>query len=135
METTCFCDPVGRLVKLALNDQPSWVQIMLRAEFCVCDLSISSVLLQVVLFFNDKSVLVPIDEDLIKLWHSVSVDSVDDAKIEEYLKRQGIQSMQDHGLKKVDPAVKRKKGAQKKARKYRRHNEHLSDVLMEFTET
>ncbi|XP_022669998.1 general transcription factor IIE subunit 2-like [Varroa jacobsoni] len=90
---------------------------------------------KVVLFFNDKSVLVPIDEDLIKLWHSVSVDSVDDAKIEEYLKRQGIQSMQDHGLKKVDPAVKRKKGAQKKARKYRRHNEHLSDVLMEFTET
>lgn len=36
-----------------------------------------------------------------KLWRSVPVDSIDDDKIEEYLKRQGISSMQDTGPKKT----------------------------------
>ncbi|OQR67128.1 transcription initiation factor IIE subunit beta-like [Tropilaelaps mercedesae] len=90
---------------------------------------------KVVIFYNDKSDILNIDEDIKKLWRSVSVDGVDDAKIEEYLKRQGIQSMQDIGVKKVNPIVKRKKGAQKKARQFKRHNEHLSDVLVDFTET
>lgn len=36
-----------------------------------------------------------------KLWRSVPVDSMDDEKIEDYLKRQGITSMQESGPKKV----------------------------------
>lgn len=36
-----------------------------------------------------------------KLWRSVPVDSMDEEKIEEYLKRQGISSMQDVGPKKI----------------------------------
>ncbi|OCT97327.1 hypothetical protein XELAEV_18009554mg [Xenopus laevis] len=36
-----------------------------------------------------------------KLWRSVPVDSMDDEKIEEYLKRQGISSMQESGPKKI----------------------------------
>lgn len=36
-----------------------------------------------------------------KLWRSVPVDSIDDEKIEEYLKKQGISSMQETGPKKV----------------------------------
>lgn len=36
-----------------------------------------------------------------KLWRSVTVDSMDEEKIEEYLKRQGISSMQESGPKKV----------------------------------
>lgn len=36
-----------------------------------------------------------------KLWRSVPVDSMDEEKIEDYLKRQGISSMQDVGPKKL----------------------------------
>lgn len=36
-----------------------------------------------------------------KLWRSVPVDSIDEEKIEEYLKKQGISSMQETGPKKV----------------------------------
>lgn len=36
-----------------------------------------------------------------KLWRSVAVDGLDDDKIEEYLQKQGITSMQDIGVKKV----------------------------------
>lgn len=36
-----------------------------------------------------------------KLWRSVPVDSIDDDKIEDYLKRQGISSMKDTGPKKI----------------------------------
>lgn len=36
-----------------------------------------------------------------KLWRSIPVDSMDEEKIEEYLKRQGISSMQEAGPKKI----------------------------------
>lgn len=36
-----------------------------------------------------------------KLWRSIPVDSIDEEKIEEYLKKQGISSMQETGPKKV----------------------------------
>ena len=36
-----------------------------------------------------------------KLWRSVPVDSIDEEKIAEYLKKQGISSMQETGPKKV----------------------------------
>lgn len=36
-----------------------------------------------------------------KLWRSIPVDSMDEEKIEEYLKKQGISSMQETGPKKV----------------------------------
>lgn len=68
------------------------------------------------------------DEDFQKLWRSATVDAMDDAKIDEYLEKQGIRSMQDHGLKK--PVPKRKKAANKKRQfKKPRDNEHLADVL------
>lgn len=35
-----------------------------------------------------------------ELWNSTAVDSIDEGKIEEYLKKQGISSMQDFGMKK-----------------------------------
>lgn len=40
-------------------------------------------------------------EEFQKLWRSVPVDSMDEEKIEEYLKKQGISSMQETGPKKV----------------------------------
>lgn len=37
--------------------------------------------------------------DFQKLWRSVAVESIEDQKIEDYLEKQGIASMQDHGMK------------------------------------
>lgn len=82
-----------------------------------------------VLFYNDKSCNLNVDDEFQKLWRSVAVDAMDDAKIDEYLEKQGIKSMQDHGVKKPI-APKRKKVANKKRQfKKPRDNEHLADVL------
>ncbi|KAI4467471.1 transcription initiation factor iie beta subunit [Holotrichia oblita] len=82
-----------------------------------------------VLFYNDRTAQLPIDEEFQKLWRSVGVDVMDDAKIDEYLEKQGIRSMQDHGIKK-QIAPKRKKANQRKRQfKKPRDNEHLADVL------
>ncbi|EDV38953.1 uncharacterized protein Dana_GF25060 [Drosophila ananassae] len=81
-----------------------------------------------ILFYNDRTANFSVDEDFQKLWRSATVDAMDDAKIDEYLEKQGIRSMQDHGLKK--PVPKRKKAANKKRQfKKPRDNEHLADVL------
>ncbi|EAA11794.3 AGAP005382-PA [Anopheles gambiae str. PEST] len=82
-----------------------------------------------ILFYNDRTANFQVDEDFQKLWRAVTVDAMDDAKIDEYLEKQGIRSMQDHGPKK--PLLpKRKKLANKKRQfKKPRDNEHLADVL------
>lgn len=81
-----------------------------------------------ILFYNDKTANFTVDEEFQKLWRSVTVDAMDDAKIDEYLEKQGIRSMQDHGPKK--PVPKRKKVSNKKRSfKRPRDNEHLANVL------
>ena len=56
---------------------------------------------------NNKKYVAPSDKALFsvsefqKLWRGVSVEGQDERKIEEYLDKQGITSMQDVGLKKV----------------------------------
>ncbi|KAF5281801.1 hypothetical protein FQA39_LY05015 [Lamprigera yunnana] len=88
-----------------------------------------------ILFYNDRTASLPVDEEFQKLWRSVAVDAMDDAKIDEYLEKQGIRSMQDHGLKKP-VAPKRKKAAQRKKQfKKPRDNEHLADVLENYEDT
>lgn len=82
-----------------------------------------------IMFYNDKSSNMEVDEEFVKLWRSVTVDAMDDAKIDEYLEKQGIRTMQDHGQKKI-MAMKRKKGPLKKRQfKKPRDNEHLAHVL------
>jgi len=82
-----------------------------------------------ILFYNDRTAHLTVDEEFQKLWRSVTVDAMDDAKIDEYLEKQGIRSMQDQGPKK--PLIpKRKKSGQKKRQfKKPRDNEHLAHVL------
>ncbi|CAH8670350.1 unnamed protein product [Schistosoma rodhaini] len=46
-----------------------------------------------VLFYNDKSFDLNVDEEFKQQWRSVSVEGVHETKIEEYLKRNGISSM------------------------------------------
>uniref|UniRef100_A0A8C2GTR8 Transcription initiation factor IIE subunit beta n=1 Tax=Cyprinus carpio TaxID=7962 RepID=A0A8C2GTR8_CYPCA len=58
-----------------------------------------------VLFYNDKHCQFVVDEEFQKLWRSVPVDSIDEEKIEEYLKKQGISSMQETGPKKIVRSV------------------------------
>uniref|UniRef100_U5EUM5 Transcription initiation factor IIE subunit beta n=1 Tax=Corethrella appendiculata TaxID=1370023 RepID=U5EUM5_9DIPT len=85
-----------------------------------------------VLFYNDRSSNYVVDEEFQKLWRSVTVDAMDDAKIDEYLEKQGIRSMQDHGPKK--PAIPKRKKVQSKKRQFKRprDNEHLADVLENY---
>ncbi len=45
--------------------------------------------------------LVASSTELKKLWRSVAVDGMDERKIEDYLDKQGITSMEDVGVKKV----------------------------------
>ncbi|XP_008315229.1 transcription initiation factor IIE subunit beta [Cynoglossus semilaevis] len=86
-----------------------------------------------ILFYNDKHCQFAVDEEFQKLWRSVPVDSIDDEKIEEYLKKQGISSMQETGPKKVLHVQKKKKqGGQRKRQLV--HNNHLAGVLEDYTD-
>lgn len=84
-----------------------------------------------ILFYNDKYCQFNIDEEFVKLWRGVSVEGQDERKIEEYLEKQGITSMQDMGIKAVAPTQKRKKGGK---RTFKKHNDHLQDVLKDYGE-
>lgn len=85
-----------------------------------------------ILFYNDKTAHMPIDEEFQKLWRSVAVDGIDDNKIEEYLEKQGIRSMQDTSLKVMPKNLKRKAAAKKRTFKKPRDNEHLKEILEEY---
>lgn len=87
-----------------------------------------------VLFYNDKTVKFEIDDEFKKLWRSVAVEGMDEEKIEEYLTRNGITSMQDAGIRKVTAVPRRKKAGSKKNQKFKRHNDHLEDVLKDYSE-
>lgn len=86
-----------------------------------------------ILFYNDKYCRFSVDEEFQKLWRGVSVEGMDERKIEEYLEKQGITSMQDVGIKKVVHTQKRKKA--KKNNKFKKLNEHLEGVLQDYSET
>uniref|UniRef100_A0A8B9GYJ0 Transcription initiation factor IIE subunit beta n=1 Tax=Astyanax mexicanus TaxID=7994 RepID=A0A8B9GYJ0_ASTMX len=87
-----------------------------------------------ILFYNDKHCHFEVDEEFQKLWRSVPVDSIDEEKIEDYLKRQGISSMQETGPKKMIPVHKRKKPGAQKKRRFKTHNDHLNGVLEDYSE-
>ncbi|GFR31003.1 general transcription factor IIE subunit 2 [Trichonephila clavata] len=86
-----------------------------------------------ILFYNDKGTQFTVDEEFQKLWRSVAVDGLDDEKIEEYLQKQGITSMQDIGVKKVTPVQKRKKPSNRK-NNFKKLNQHMSDILEDYTD-
>lgn len=88
-----------------------------------------------IIFYNDKTAQFPIDDEFQKLWRSVAVDAMDDQKIDEYLEKQGIRSMQDHGPKKPAPIKRKKPISKRKQFKKPRDNEHLADVLETYDDT
>lgn len=86
-----------------------------------------------VVFYNDRnSVKVEIDDEFKKLWRGVTVDAMDDQKIEEYLEKQGIRTMQDHGLRKVAPIKKKKANMRRKINRAPRDNTHVADILIDY---
>eukprot|EP00088_Acartia_fossae_P003196 TRINITY_DN11323_c0_g1_i1.p1 TRINITY_DN11323_c0_g1~~TRINITY_DN11323_c0_g1_i1.p1 ORF type:complete len:283 (+),score=54.69 TRINITY_DN11323_c0_g1_i1:31-879(+) len=86
-----------------------------------------------VLFYYDHSADIEIDGEFVKQWRSVSVDGLDIQKIEDYLDKQGIRSMQDQGIKKV-AMPKRKKGPVNRKKRAPKDNDHLADVLEDYSE-
>jgi len=112
-----------------------------KAEKIVQNLTADAKIIQIprpcdkrkVLFYYDHTTDLDIDDEFIKQWRSVSVDGVDEAKIEEYLDKQGIASMRDQGTKKF-AVPKRKKVAAKRKFRAPRDNEHMADVLEDYSE-
>ncbi|XP_014768961.1 transcription initiation factor IIE subunit beta [Octopus bimaculoides] len=86
-----------------------------------------------ILFYNDKYCQFKIDEDFRKMWRSVTVEGLDEQKIEEYLEKQGISLMPDVGVKRT-PIQKRKKLNAKKSRTFKKHNDHLQGVLEDYSD-
>ena len=72
-----------------------------------------------------------VDEEFVKYWRGVAVDGIDDGKIEEYLNKHGITSMQDTPGKRLKTDLKRKRGKQKAKIV---NNEHLKDVLQDYSD-
>ncbi|CAH8862667.1 unnamed protein product [Trichobilharzia szidati] len=88
-----------------------------------------------ILFYNDKSFDLNVDEEFKQRWRAVSVEGVHETKIEEYLKRNGISSMS--GDRKSFTPVQRKKPGQKRASNRPVHfkdNEHVNGILEDFSE-
>lgn len=81
-----------------------------------------------ILFYNDNTVNFTVDEEFKQLWRSSTVDAMVDVKIEEYLEKQGISSMQDTGLKKPKP-IRKKPAIKKRILKKPRDNEHVAHIL------
>lgn len=85
-----------------------------------------------VVFFNDNEYTFPELEDSFKqLWRQVSVDHLDEKKIEEYLQKKGLDAMKD-----LTPKVRMQAPQKRKAAK-RRHNqkvqnEHMDGVLEDY---
>lgn len=89
-----------------------------------------------VIFYNDKTIDIQIDEEFKKAWRSIAVDGLDEQKIEEYLQRQGITSMQDLGgaNKKNQVVQKRKKPSTRKSRFFKKTNDHVGDLLQDYSD-
>ncbi|GAB6032347.1 hypothetical protein CHUAL_010984 [Chamberlinius hualienensis] len=87
-----------------------------------------------VVFYNDKSYQLNVDEEFQKLWRSVAVDGLDESKIEEYHEKQGFSSMLDSGIKKPLPVYKKRKTVQRKTKNFKRLNDHMGDILKDYSD-
>lgn len=84
-----------------------------------------------IVYYHDANDDFEVHDDFVKLWRQVTVDGKD---IDEYLSKNGITSMQDHGLR-VAP-LKRKKinRAGNRRKKVLKDNLHIAGDLEDYTE-
>jgi transcription initiation factor TFIIE subunit beta len=87
-----------------------------------------------VLFYNNKDLRIPINEELQKLWRSVTVDGVDERNIEEYLQRHNITTMQDRVLRKASKQKRKGGGKKWDFKKAKTHNMHVGEVLKDYSD-
>lgn len=87
-----------------------------------------------IVFYNEGKQDIKVDEEFVKLWRSISVEGVADDKIEEYLEKHGIQSIQDLASKKMEPIQKRRKVMRRPNKNFKAHNEHMKDILEDYSE-
>ena len=71
-----------------------------------------------ILFYNDLSLCFNVDEEFQKSWRSIAVEGMDESKIEDYLKNQGISSMQDVNLKRSSVPLHKRKENKKRKQKF-----------------
>ncbi|GMS84624.1 hypothetical protein PENTCL1PPCAC_6799, partial [Pristionchus entomophagus] len=84
-----------------------------------------------VIFWNDPYTNFEVDDDFKSLWRMVSVDHLDEKKIEEYLVKHGIDTMRDLAPKKNMAGPPKRKQAKRRTN-VKVHNEHLDDVLEDY---
>jgi len=87
-----------------------------------------------IVFYNEGKQEDKFDEEFIKLWRSVSVDGVPEDKIEDYLDKHGIQSIQKMMTEETRPVPKRKV-MRKQNKNFKAHNEHIKDILQDYSST
>ena len=74
---------------------------------------------------------IQVEEEIVKYWRDVPVEGLDEAKIDDYLEKQGIASMKDDlGAKAQTTAMKKKASA--RGRQSKKHNDHLGNLLNEY---
>lgn len=117
--------PTDKKKILFYNDRTANLTVIWACNAFNCIIDLDSTASSIIFYRIPKQV----DEEFQKLWRSVTVDAMDDAKIDEYLEKQGIRSMQDHGPKKPLIPKRKKTGQKKRQFKKPRDNEHLADVL------
>jgi len=87
---------------------------------------------KLIVFYRPKGKEFQVDDEFVKYWRGVAVDGIDEGKIEEYLNKHGITSMQDApGKRLTGKDLKRKRGKQKAKIV---NNEHLKDVLEDYSD-
>ncbi|MFH4982754.1 hypothetical protein AB6A40_009463 [Gnathostoma spinigerum] len=84
-----------------------------------------------VYFYNDPDSDFTVDEGFKSLWRNVSVDHLDEKKIEEYLQKHGIGTMKDMAPKRLVSGPPKRKAMKRRANQ-KVHNEHLSNVLEDY---
>jgi len=90
-----------------------------------------------VLFYNRKEpelIQHPINEELQKLWRSVTVDGVDERNIEEYLQRHNITTMQDRIIGKASKQKRKVGGRKWDFKTAKTHNTHIGEVLQDYSD-
>uniref|UniRef100_A0A8R1IAV2 Transcription initiation factor IIE subunit beta n=1 Tax=Caenorhabditis japonica TaxID=281687 RepID=A0A8R1IAV2_CAEJA len=85
-----------------------------------------------VIFYNDKDFAFPeLEDDFKALWRNVSVDHLDEKKIEEYLQKKGLDAMKDLTPKVRMPTQLKRKAAKRRMNQ-KVQNEHMDGVLEDY---
>ena len=86
-----------------------------------------------IVFFKDRCLELPMEEDFRGLWHRVSVDGLTEADIDKHLQSIGLGAMQGEARKRRAPTTSHK--AKKKQRTTKVLNTHLdSSLLKDYSE-